>query len=115
MPEIKLGPGLRILVSVLSIGLVAAVGFFSGTTYMKVEQGESNVDILSKDSEVAVKISKDTQERKNAINKWLKNNDPYDKYGNPTDEWLRLMADERLEAEQRGNQGSIIRKITGVQ
>lgn len=112
MPRLELGVGLRYLAIVAGTCVLIGIGFVSGKRFYENQQTEANVSVLYNDSNEARKIADETQERKNEFEEWLRTHDPYDKHGNPTPEFLQYLESEKSVAEQRGDQGGVIRKIT---
>ena len=112
MAKLELGIGLRIVAIVLSLGVVFYAGFYGGDKISELGLKKANVEVMSNDSAEARKISKKTRELKDEVDEWLKHNNPYNADGSPTDEWLQFIQRQKSEAEQRGDQGSIVRKIT---
>jgi hypothetical protein len=110
--KFELGAGLKFLVITMSVIVLIGLGFGAGKVYNKLGIEESNVEVMSNDSTEARKISDETRELKDETDEWLKHNDPYNSDGSPTDEWLQFIQSQESTAKQRGNQTSIIRKVT---
>ena len=110
--EFKLGPGLRIALIIFSIGIVFLTGGYVGSEFKESALVKANIEVFSNDSLEARKIADKTKELKDEADEWLKHNNPYDADGNPTAEWMQFIQRQESTAKQRGDQGSIIRKIT---
>ena len=112
MAKLELGIGLRVVAIVLSLGAVFFAGFYSGDKISELGLKKANVEVMSNDSVAVKKITDETRELKNETDEWLKHNNPYNPDGSPTDEWLQFIQSQKSIAKQRGDQGSVIRKIT---
>ena len=108
----SVGPHIGVLIRFITYATVAVSFFFGGVVYTKYGIGESTVEVQQNDSIEATAISQRDEELKNEIDLWLENNDPVDSDGKPNAEWLQLLESQRAVARERGDQGSIIRKLT---
>lgn len=114
MPKLELGRGLQYLTITLSACLLIGIGALGMFAYLKGKQNESNVEVLSIDSEVGMEIAQETEKQKVVINEKLKKikKPIVDDNGYMSVEFMQLMESAKSTAEQRGNEASIIRAIT---
>lgn len=110
--KVMLGKGLQFLVITLSVCLLLALGFGAGTIYHKLEQEESNVEVMSNDSEVAVEISNETKRLLKETKNELKDIDIVTSDGRFSAEFMQRLQSAKSDAEQRGDQAVLIRRLT---
>lgn len=108
----KVGPSIGAVLRFVPYAIVGVICFVAGMSYLKLGIEESNVEVIQNDSVADLEITLKEEELKNEVDEWLESNNPVDANGNPTREWLQFLESQRATARKRGDQRSIIRKIT---
>ena len=87
------------------------LGYFGGVINTKLEQSESNVDVMSVDSESALESSNETKKLLDAADVWFATHRAYDDDGNRTPEFVQYLESTRTTAVKRGDQTPVHRKV----
>ena len=113
IPTLSIGTGIRNIVYFLMFVATAATIFHYGKEQFKSEVQESNLEVISEDSKVGLKIAIETEETKVNLNEKLNNlKDPISTDGYISTEFMLIVRSEKSAAERRGNEGGIIRTVT---
>lgn len=112
--EFKLGPGIKAAVFFVIFAVLFAGGFYFGKKDEQGEQVESEVEVLSIDSQEANRIAKATKEAKVETNERIENlKEPIvDADGYLSSEFMQLLQSKIDEAERRGDQTDLLRSFT---
>lgn len=113
--EKRLGPGYRFAIRAITFMVFGIFMLFVGATLVKLEQSESNTEILSIDSIVEAEIrnqSEEIREEGEALIKKLGR--VYDDNGKPHPEWVLFLQHQRHLARGRSNRATITERTSYV-
>ena len=114
MAKLEMGNGFKALVAFLLWAALFGSGFIFGLVYTKGKQTDSNIEVLSIDSDVAQEISIDTKTNKEKLDGEIKalRKPIIDSDGYVSAEFMQLIQSAKSDAERRGHETGIIRAIT---
>ena len=113
MANLSMGDGVRNVAYFVMLSLIALTFFYFGKDNFKSEVNETNLEVVTTDSAVAVKITTYTENKQEKLNEKLDNlKDPIVTDGYVSAEFMRIVRSEKSDAEQRGDETSIIRTLT---
>lgn len=114
MAKFEMGPGFKVLTYFVVLAITVGISFYVGKSYEKGTQVESNIEVLSIDSEVGQEIAKETAVQKVETNEQIENlKDPIaDSNGYMSHEFMLIMESAKSNAERRGNKAGIIHGLT---
>lgn len=114
MTKLEMGNGFKALVAFLLWAALFGSGFIFGVVYTKGKQTDSNIEVLSIDSDVAQEISAETKTKKGLLNEKIKSfKEPIvDSNGYVSLEFMQLIQSQKSDAEQRGNETGFVYELT---
>ena len=114
MPKLEMGAGFKVLTYFIVLCGITGASFMAGSSYNENKQTESNIEVLDIDSDVAQKISTETQAKKEALDESIDLfKDPIiDSNGDLSVEFMQRVQSQKSDAEQRGNQAGYIYELT---
>lgn len=113
--ERRLGPGYRFAIRSVVFIIFGTFMLFAGATWVKLEQSESNSEVLKLDSIAETEIRKRDEElRAEGKALILKLGRIYDDDGNPHPEWVQFLKRQRAIARARSNDSTIGERATDM-
>ncbi len=114
MPKLEMGNGFKALVAFLLWAALFGSGFIFGLVYTKGKQTDSNIEVLSIDSDIAQEITIDTKTKKEDLDGEIKTlrKPIIDSNGYVSTEFMQLIQSAKSDAEQRGNESGIVYELT---
>lgn len=107
-----MGPGFKALTYFIIWTVMTGSAFWAGKEFEASSQIESNVEVLSIDSEVALEIAEETKRQRDKVNEKLKTISSLADDGFVTSDGLQLLQSTLSAQERRVNQNIIIKTFT---
>ena len=114
MAKFEMGSGFKALTYFIVLSVSASVIFFLGMNYEAGKQTDSNIEVLSIDSDIAQEITIDTKVNKEKLDGEIKTlrKPIIDSDGYVSIEFMQLIQSAKSDAEQRGHKSGIIYELT---
>jgi len=110
--KLEVGTGIKALIYFMIWATMTGSAFWAGMNFEQEKQVESNVEVLSIDSEVALEIAVETKKQRDKVNEQIKKSRSLSDGDYVTSDGLQLLQSTLSAQERRVDQSIITKAFT---